>query len=715
MRVLLFIFLLCSVSIKLTASPVNKENFERYFKLIPSPQKIEFLKGKSLSADDLRHLFLNGLKERPRIEGQLYNLPLADASGRGVLTLTLSQDEALPSSIEGYQLEIKDSQATIISRGEAGLFYGCQTLQQLLEDAHDQGIDIPSLRITDYPGLPYRAIHLDLRFHQNAGHYFYELIDRLAEIKVNAIIVELEDKLRYKRFPLVGAANSISIEEFGAISQYAHERNIDISPLVQGLGHAGHILKHGEYKYLRDDPSSDWAFDPLNPDTYKLQFALYQDAMEATPYGKYLHVGGDEVYNLGRSELAKKSGMKPVELQLYWLNKVTEFVNQQGRKPICWDDMPFNLSGVYGTMRSNSQGYSDSKIENIWKENQYKLDEIAGKFPKNCIYMRWTYWNTKVLGNRKAIDWMLSKDLKVMGATAAQDMSPLLPRNNSLFAPIKDFSDIATEKKMDGILCTMWDDSAYSFDTFWRGIYNFASTSWNNKDIEKNGFNAAFRQRFYAPELSNASCEFQNMMEQALWFWDGALINNSTYAKHLSKEGVYNPFGDRGDRGVYPKSIDLISLPDPKKPGAWCERYKEKLAQAKTEIGRYDTINERIAKASKLARRNYYSLELMSRINDFQIYSSRLFLLLENYDKATTSDKKQSAKKEIAQCVNTFKNIRANLENSISENRFLKNPEGYVRAKTADLANGGIDNEWMFVYETPMNEKISEWLGKEEQ
>jgi len=710
MRGFIVALIFYAVFADVAASPINQIEFDSYFKLLPKPQKIEFLKGKALSANDLRYLCLSGLKERPKIDGELNSLPLTDAPGKSILSLMLSQDKDLPSSNEGYKLVIKDKQVTITSRGEAGLFYGCQTVQQLLEDAHDQQIDIPACQITDYPGLPYRAIHLDLRFHQNPGNYYYDLIDRLARIKVNAIIVELEDKLRYKRAPLVGSDNSISIEEFAAISRYAHERNIDISPLVQGLGHAGHILKHGEYKQLRDDPESDWAFDPLNPETYKIQFALYQDAMEATPYGKYLHVGGDEVYNLGRSELAKKSGMKPVELQLYWLNKVTAFINQQGRKPMCWDDMFFNLSGVYGTMRNNWAGLSDEKIENIWKENQYKLDSQVGKFPKDCIYMRWTYWNTKVLGNRKAIDWMLSKDLKVMGATAAQDMSPLLPRNNSIFKPIKDFCDIATEKKMDGILCTMWDDSSYSFETFWRGIFNFASSSWNNEDIKADTFNAKFRHRFYAPELSDASCEFQNLLEQALWFWDGALLNNSTYAKHLSKEGVYNPFGDRGDRGVYPKSVDLISLPDPDKTVNWYERYKDKITQAKTEVTRYDTIKARIAKAARLARRNHNSLELMNQINEFQIYASQLILLLEKYDKASSSTERQNAKNEIRCYVSSFSQIRANLENVISESRFLKNPEGYVRAKTADLANGGIDNEWMFVHETPMNEKIIRWL-----
>jgi hexosaminidase len=698
--------------VSLSGASDKTKDFNDKFNLLPEPQKIELLTGKTLSFNDLRFIHLIGTEKRPVMDQLLGSLPFTGSPGKGVLTLELIQRDDLPQSAEGYILVIKDQKITISSRGEAGLFYGCQTLQQLLEDSHDQQIDIPPCIITDYPGVSYRAIHLDLRFHSNTGNFYYELIDRLARIKVNAIIVELEDKLRYNKAPIVGTANAVSIDEFAAISKYAYARNIDISPLVQGLGHAGHILKHDEYKHLRDDPNSDWAFDALNPGTYDLQFSLYEDAMKATPYGKYLHVGGDEVYNLGQSELAKKSGMKPVELQLYWLNKVSAFVRKSGRIPICWDDMFFNLAGLFGTMRSNVSGLSDEQIEKIWKENQYKMDNYVDKFPKECIYMRWTYWNTKVLGNLKAIDWLISKNLKVMGATGAQDMSPMLPRNNSIFKPVKDFCEITTEKKLDGILCTMWDDSAYSFETFWRGIFNFASMSWNYKDIQPDDFNARFRHRFYAPELSDPSCEFQNSLELALWFWDGALINNSTYLKHLPKENGYNPFGDRGDRGVYPKSIDLISLPDPEKPGAWCERYKDKIALAKAELVRYSVIKDKIANASRLARRNHYSLTLMNQINEFQIYSSNILLLMEKYDKINSPSGKITAASEIQNYINGFSKIRTSLENVIAETRFLKNPEGYVRAKTADLANGGIDNEWMFVYETPMNEKILKWLGK---
>ncbi|MEJ7676156.1 MAG: family 20 glycosylhydrolase [Chitinophagaceae bacterium] len=134
--------------------------------------------------------------------------------------------------------------------------------------------------------------------------------------------------------PVIGASHAISVEEFAAISRYAKERNIEISPLIQGLGHASFILKHDKYENLRDTITSDWSFDPMNPKTYELQFSLYEDAIAATPYGKYLHVGGDEVGHLGMSELSKKSGLTPMQLQMQWLKKVCDFATSHNRIPI---------------------------------------------------------------------------------------------------------------------------------------------------------------------------------------------------------------------------------------------------------------------------------------------------------------------------------------------------------------------------------------------
>ena len=393
MKQLLHIFLFFLLLNNIHATPIGANNFDKYFKVLPKPQRIELLNGKGFLNSDLRFIHFEGLNEISALEYPLNSLQVSDSRGKGVLTLVLAQSIKVPSSNEGYILEVKNGQIVISSKGEAGLFYGCQTLLQLLEDARNQRIEIPSCRITDYPNLPYRAVHIDLKHHLNTGLYYYHTINRLARIKVNAIIFEFEDKLRYRKSPLVGESEAISVGEFAAISRYAKERHIEISSLVQGLAHAEYILKHEEYKELRDNPKSAWAFDPLNPHTYDLQFSLYEDAMDATPYGKYLHIGGDEVGSLGASDRDKASGKTPFELQMYWVNKVCEFASQHGRIPMFWDDMLFKLSGLWKVL--NDSKMEKEQVEEIWKKNEPRLSENIDLFPKNCIYMRWNYYKPK--------------------------------------------------------------------------------------------------------------------------------------------------------------------------------------------------------------------------------------------------------------------------------------------------------------------------------
>src|SRR5665647_1666359 len=91
-----------------------------------------------------------------------------------------------------------------------------------MEDARDQHINIPTCTITDYPNIAYRAVHVDLKHHLDATYYYYDMIDRLARIKINAIIIEFEDKLRYRKAASIGASDAISIEEFAAILSRIH-------------------------------------------------------------------------------------------------------------------------------------------------------------------------------------------------------------------------------------------------------------------------------------------------------------------------------------------------------------------------------------------------------------------------------------------------------------------------------------------------------------
>jgi len=93
----------------------------------------------------------------------------------------------------------------------------------------------------------------------------------------------------------------------------------------------------------------------------------------------------------------------------------------------------------------------------LWEKNQSFLDGKISLFPANCVYMRWNYDDCKLPGNLRALDWYNKNNLHAMAATATQCMSAMLPRNQSNFQPIKDFCQLTAEKKLDGILCTVWD------------------------------------------------------------------------------------------------------------------------------------------------------------------------------------------------------------------------------------------------------------------
>ncbi len=659
------------------------------FKLLPQPQKIEILSGVGMKYDDLKSVHLYNITTRPIMNGFLSSLPLSGSEVEGTLTLKLANDLMLPSP-EGYVLEIANKKVVIESTSASGLFYGIQTLQQLIEDSQDQHVLIPALKITDYPEISYRAIHLDLKHHLDAGYYYYEMIDKLAGIKINAIIVEFEDKLRYRKHQVVGARHAISIEEFAAISKYAHDRHIEISPLIQGLGHASYILKHEAYKDVRDDIHSDWVFDPLNPKTYEIQFSLYEDAMAATPFGKYIHVGGDEVGDLGKSELSKKSGKSPFDLQMYWLTKVSEFADKHGRKAIFWDDMVFKLSGLYQTTWDPT--VNEHEVRTLWEKNRQILDESLNLFPKNCIYMRWNYEHPEIPGNLLALDWYKSHGLEVMGATSAQMIWAMMPRDHSNFKPIQEYSRITSDKKLAGLLCTIWDDTSPHFETVWRGIYDFALSSWNFENRHVDQAHMIFRHRYYSPEASPIAYEFQDLMEKAMPFWETALISE-------------------GDRENFHKNFKLIDLPDSKTPGAWGKKYRAKLDGAKNALVQYEVIHERIERTNGVARRNAYTLRVFEQINALCLYPANLLLLLEKYDKAAVAKKKQIAD-EIAAYVDGFKSLRTKFEIVFSETR-INNPEGYQLDSNFHhhLANGTNNTDWMFMYELPFNHTVREWLS----
>jgi len=656
------------------------------FKLLPSVQELEYNKDFSnLNFENIKFAHSTNNTELP-IRFEFTNH--IENNKQSESTIDYSIDSSLNLNQEGYTLNITKNKISIVAKDEKGLFYAFITLDQLIEDSKDQNINLPMVSIKDYPSLKFRPIHIDVKHHMEKKSYYFNLIDHLAKQKINGIIVEFEDKLKYELRPEIGAPDALSIEWWIELSEYAFERNIMINPLVQGLGHASFILKHEKNKYLRDVPSSDWAFNPLNSETYDLQFDLYLDAIKATPFGKYLHVGGDEVH------LLKREGKSELELNLIWLNKVCQFAEKHNRIPIFWDDMPLKHAGVYRPM-FNSE-ISKEKVDEIWEKNELNLMQFIEKFPKNAIYMRWNYQKSDTYGNQKAMDWYTNNNLKVMGATAGQTRWTLMPQNQSNIPQIRSFAISSIEKNLEGLLLTLWDDDSPHFELYKRGIAAFAQYTWsgNKKSIDE--FKGIYRHRIYGSEFSNNEYAFIDKLEKPVGLWLNMLLEDKVRRAAISKQ-------------ENPLETFIIDLPDLENKGMWSKKYFNKIENAKSSLLLSKEIEETIDKIMENEPKNKFTLEVYKQVNELVKFSSNIIIALEKLDLSKEIDYPiKTELNEIRNLEDKFNSLRKNIEEVYSKTRILEKPNSYILDQDHHNhpANQSKNFDWQFFSEIFLLEKI---------
>ena len=664
------------------------------FKLLPPVQKIEYNNDLSnLNFENIKFAHSDNNTELPirfDFTNHIENNKQIES------TIDYSIESNLNLNEEGYILNIFKNKISIIAKDEGGLFYAFITLDQLLEDSKDKNANLPMVSIKDYPLLKFRPIHLDVKHHMEKKSYYFNLIDHLAKQKINGIIVEFEDKLKYELRPEIGAPDAPSIDWWIEISEYANKRNIMINPLVQGLGHASFILKHEKNKHLRDVPDSDWAFNPLNSQTYDLQFDLYLDAIKATPYGKYLHVGGDEVH------LLKREGKSELELNLIWLNKVCQFAEKHNRIPIFWDDMPLKHAGVYRPM-FNSE-ISMEKVDEIWEKNELNLMQFIEKFPKNAVYMRWNYQKSDTYGNQKAMDWYMNNGLNVMGATAGQTRWTLMPQNQSNISQIKSFAISSIEKNLEGLLLTLWDDDSPHFELYKRGIAAFSQYSWSGNKTTIEEFKTIYRHRTYGPEFSNNEFAFIDKLEKPVSLWLNMLLEEKVRRAAISKE-------------ENPLETFIIDLPDLENKGMWSKKYFNKIKNAKASLLISKEVEETIDKLMENDSKNKYTLEVYKQVNELVKFSSNIIITLEKLDLSAEIDYEKTAFNEIRNFEDKFNSLRINFEEVYSKTRILNKPENYILDQDHHNhpANQTINFDWQFLSEKYFLKKIKNYISQYEK
>lgn len=351
--------------------------------VIPVPLKMEQGTGSFLLSEKTKlytnlqggeaELWENYLKALPV---QLKEARMKDRKQMLFLLITPKTPQ-LPSP-ESYTLSVTSQRIEIRATSGAGLFYGMQTLLQLMQPTSTGSYSVPSVEIEDTPRFAYRGLMLDVSRHFSTKEFIKKQIDALAYYKINRLHLHLTDaagwRLEIKKYPLLtdfaawrtdptwkkwwnGGRKYLRYDEPGAsggyytqddireILEYARQHYITVIPEIEMPSHSEEVLAAYPQLSCSGEPYKNSDFCVGNEETFTFLENVLTEVMELFP-SEYIHVGGDEAGKSAWKTCPKcQKRMKDEhlanvdELQSYLIHRIEKFLNNHGRRLLGWDEI----------------------------------------------------------------------------------------------------------------------------------------------------------------------------------------------------------------------------------------------------------------------------------------------------------------------------------------------------------------------------------------
>jgi hexosaminidase len=349
----------------------------------------------------------------PALEARLAIREAGAAAAPGVIRFDLEPSAERPE--EGYDLAVTREGIRIAARTPAGVFYGVQTLRQLLpwrvelRGVRPFPVSVPAARITDAPRFAWRGAMLDVARHFFSPAEVKRYVDLLALYKINRLHLHLTDDqgwrieiAKWPKLTTIGGSTEVkggpggfyTKKEYADIVNYARERFITIVPEIDMPSHCNAAL--ASYPELNCDGKapalytgievgfSNFCFD--KPITYRFLDDVLGELAAMTP-GPWLHVGGDEVRKMTPEQYAA------------FMERAQGLVIKHGKVPIGWDEI------IHAKLQP-------STVVQYWRPDASMAPPPGTKLilsPANRIYLDMKYDATTALG----LDWAGKVDVDV--------------------------------------------------------------------------------------------------------------------------------------------------------------------------------------------------------------------------------------------------------------------------------------------------------------
>ena len=353
-----------------------------------------------------------------------------------------------PMRAEGYILETESHEAYVIAHTPEGVFYGAQTIKQLIKTSATNPA-LSGAAIRDWPAMHYRGVDDDLsRGPVPTLEFQKKQIRTFAAYKINIYSPYFENTMQYPSNPLPAlSGGSISVEDAKALIAYARDYHITIIPEQEAFGHLHKVLTLQQYAPLAEIPGGD-VLAPGQPGSIKLITQWFGDLAAVYP-GPFLHVGADETAQLGQGqtqEEVKRRGLGAVYID--FLTQIHQALTPLHRRLLFWGDIAMNNP------------------------------ELVPHLPHDMIAVAWHY-EPEPQGFDKWLDPYTHAGMETWVSPGVNNWNRVYPDFDLGLANIQGFTAAGQRAGSTGLLNTVWnDDGEGLFLEDWYGILFGAAAGW---------------------------------------------------------------------------------------------------------------------------------------------------------------------------------------------------------------------------------------------
>jgi hexosaminidase len=599
---------LCSAAAP-SADPITLS--ARDLSLLPMPQRVNITGPAFAISNDWSIHIGPGLKEdNSTVEALKEGLgsrhalrPKAGAHDGPAIVLSIqpasveigtAQDRDRPAlAAQAYRITLDSKEIRIVANADAGLFYGVETLVQLITH-RDGGLFLPTGEIVDWPDLQMREIYWDDAHHLERLDAMKHAIRQAAFFKINAFVLKLEGHFQFKSAPAVVEPYALSPAEYQELTDYALRYHVQLIPYLDAPAHIAFILKHPEYSSLRAFPDSNYELSTTNPDAIKLIDGMCQDLIDANKGVNYFYLSTDEPYYLGMSE-SEAARMKqlgsPGKLLAEFLDKAAGYLHDRGRTVIFWGEHPLKPADV-------------PSLPPFLVNGETNDPDFDAAF-KACGIRQMIYTSTE--GEERLFpNYAIAPADRLLHPPEKR-----APRVPEAIAAVR--SDAARQKgDLMGLLVAGWADMGLHPETFWLGYATITSSGWNPAAADAARDTQAFHYLFYGPSVTKMDRIYELMSRQAQ-FWDDSWERKPSTAR----KGIWGNSNSifRPRHPAHDQTIPLPPVPAGTDLSFDAPKTNERLAQL---VEQYQTENNELTNllAAEAARAefNRYNIEVMQSI-----------------------------------------------------------------------------------------------------